>query len=207
MVRYVRWSLGLLIAGLLVGGPLGYLRYLNANFRNFHIVRDGVLYRSGQLSLNGLKCVVHDYGIKTVVTLRDAHNPGEPVPDAVEEAFCLKEDIYYVRITPRAWWGPDNSVPAEKGVRTFQEVMDDPKNYPVLVHCFAGSHRTGAYCAVYRMEYEGWNNRDAQDEMKGYGYANLEEDLDLLWYLEDYRPRKLRQAEESSAPEHSTWIE
>lgn len=203
MVYYVRWFLGLSIVALLIGGPLGYLHCRNANFRNFHVVREGVLYRSGQLSLNGLKRVIHDYGIKTVITLRDAHHPGAPPPDAAEEAYCAGQEINYVRIPPRPWWGPDNSVPAEQGVRRFLEVMDDPSNYPVLVHCFAGCHRSGALCAVYRMEYEGWGNHDALDEMKNYGYVSLDEDVDILWYLEDYRPRKSRQipaTEEAAAP-------
>ena len=47
----------------------------------------------------------------------------------------------------------------ENGALTV--VMADPGNYPVLVHCFAGIHRTGAYCAVYRMEFERWDNADA----------------------------------------------
>ena len=200
MARCVRWFLGLAILALLVGAPLGYLRYLKANFRNFHVVHEGVLYRSGQLSLNGLKRVVHDYGIKTIVTLRDAHNPGQSAPDAAKEAYCKKQEIKYVRIPPRVWWGPDNTVPAEQGVRTFLEVMDDPANFPVLVHCFAGSHRSGAVCAVYRMEYEGYSNQEALDEMKNYGYANLDDDVDLLWYLDDYRPRKQQQAPMTAEP-------
>src|SRR5207237_1241596 len=93
------------------------------------------------------------------------------------------------RIPPRPWWASDGSVPAEKGVKVFREVMSDPANYPVLVHCFAGIHRTGAYCAVYRMEFEGWSNARAIAEVKDHGYSNLEEDWDILGYLEQYRPQ------------------
>ncbi len=201
MLNCVRWFLGLSIVAMLVGGPMAYLHYRTVHFRNFHVVRDGVLYRSGQLSLDGLKRAIHDYDIRTVVTLRDAHVPGDPAPDAAEEAYCKEQGMRYVRIPPRAWWASDNSVPAEQGVRTFLEVMDDPSNYPVLVHCFAGYHRSGAYSAIYRMEYEGWTNRNALDEMKNYGYQGLDEHLDLLWYLEDYRPRRQRPAvEEATAP-------
>ena len=39
----------------------------------------------------------------------------------------------------------------------FLAVMDNRANYPVLVHCFAGIHRTGTMCAVFRMEYHGWS--------------------------------------------------
>jgi tyrosine-protein phosphatase SIW14 len=66
--------------------------------------------------------------------------------------------------------------------------MSDPSKYPVLVHCFAGTHRTGAYCAIYRMEQEHWTNAQALAEMKTYGYITLDEEWDILGYLEVYRP-------------------
>jgi tyrosine-protein phosphatase SIW14 len=66
--------------------------------------------------------------------------------------------------------------------------MADPDNYPVLVHCFAGIHRTGAYCAIYRMEQEHWDNADAIVEMKAYGYYNLPDERDILGYMEQYQP-------------------
>lgn len=189
MPRIVRFFLGTCIALGMVGVPVLFAHFRHAQIRNFHVVRNGVLYRSGQLSSAGLKRVVHDYGIKTVVTLRDAYYSGQLPPDLDEQAYCEAEELNHFRITPRPWWAADGSVPAEKGVRQFLEVMDDPANYPVLVHCFAGSHRTGAYCAVYRMEYERWSNVDALAEMKAYGYCNLDDELDILGYLEQYRPR------------------
>jgi protein tyrosine/serine phosphatase len=72
--------------------------------------------------------------------------------------------------------------------------MDDPANFPVLVHCFAGIHRTGAYVAVYRMEHDRWTNAEALDELRAFGYRNLDDEWDVLGYLEQYRPRWWRQA-------------
>jgi tyrosine-protein phosphatase SIW14 len=84
-------------------------------------------------------------------------------------------------------------VPAEEGLRAFRAVMDDSANYPVLVHCFAGVHRTGAYCAVYRMDYEHWSNRQALAEMRLMGYETLGEDRDILDYLVTYQPHRSRE--------------
>jgi tyrosine-protein phosphatase SIW14 len=189
MPRFLKWVFGLLIAALVIGGPIGYAHYLRANFRNFRVVHEDVLCRSGQMSLPALQQVVRDHGIKTVITLRDSYRPGEPPPDLAEEKWCQAQDILHIRIPPRYWEAADNSVPAEEGVLKFLEIMDDPKNHPVLIHCFAGSHRTGAYCAVYRMEYEHWSNADAIDEVKEFGYIRLDEEVDILGYLERYQPR------------------
>jgi tyrosine-protein phosphatase SIW14 len=188
MSRYLPYLFSALIVGLLVGGPLAYSNYRHAALRHFRVVEDGVLYRSGQLTLPGLKRLIHDYGIKTVVTLRDAARAEVPPPDLEEETFCKGQEMNYLRVTPQTWWASDGSVPAEKGVKDFLAVMSDPANYPVLVHCFAGIHRTGAFCAVYRMEFHHWSNERAIAEVVAQGYSNLDEELDLLTYLEQYRP-------------------
>jgi protein tyrosine phosphatase (PTP) superfamily phosphohydrolase (DUF442 family) len=207
MSRSLSVFFSLLLVALLVGGPAAYAVYTQRTFRNFREVRAGVLYRSGQLSLDGLKRVIYDYGIKTVVSLRDAYTPGEGPPDFAEEAYCLGQEITYCRIPPRNWWAPDGSVPAEQGVQRFLEVMDCPDNYPVLVHCFAGVHRTGAYCAVYRMEYERWTNSEAIAEVKACGYSNLDDEWDILTFLEEYRPRWLAADKTPEAPElHKTFF-
>jgi protein tyrosine/serine phosphatase len=191
MAKGLRLLLGILVVLALVGGPVVFALHLQAEMRNFRVVREGVLYRSGQMSVAGLRRLVHDRGIRTVVSLRDALKPGELPPDRDEEEFCLKEGIVHIRIPPRHWEGPDGSAPADEGVRTFLKVMRDPDNYPVLIHCFAGVHRTGAYCAVYRIEFEGWSNTQAIAEVKGCGYANLDDEWDILGYLEHYRPGRL----------------
>jgi protein tyrosine/serine phosphatase len=200
MSRPLQWAFGLLIAALIVGGPLAYLRYEKANLRNLRVVRDGVLYRSGQLSARGLKHVIEQYGIRTVVSLRDADAPGKPPPDLREEEYCRLQEINFYRLPPRAWELSNGIAPVEPNVRQFRAILDDPKNHPVLLHCFAGAHRTGAYCAVYRLEYEGWPLAAALDEMRACGYEKLDEEWDILDYLESYRPRWLRQIEESGFP-------
>ena len=194
MPRYLPPFFGTLIAFTVIGIPLSYSYYRQTQMRNFHAVRQGVLYRSGQMSLAGLKTAIHDYGIKTVITLRDPTYPDGARPDLSEEEYCENEEITYCRISPRNWWAPDGLVPAEEGVQRFREIMDNPQNFPVLIHCFGGIHRTGAYCAIYRMEYEHWSNAQAIAELRAGGYKDLDDEWDLLGYLEQYRPRGQQKA-------------
>jgi protein tyrosine/serine phosphatase len=172
----------------LIAGPVVYACHRQNQTRHFRVVRDGVLYRSGQTTLAGLRRLVDDFGIRTVVSLRDSYVLGGTPPDAAEEEFCQGMDILYVRISPRAWEAPDGPPPVEEGVKRFLEVMADRRNYPVLVHCCAGTHRTGAYCAIYRMEFEGWSNARAIAEVKAEGYVNFDVEPDIRHYLENYRP-------------------
>ncbi len=175
---------GVLVVGLALASPVAVAIHLRAQAPNFHIVRDGVLYRSGQMSVAGLKTTSHDLGIRTVVNFRDGSQPA----DRAEEAYCLSAGIRFVRIPPMSWDGKRGTAEIDAGVDRFLAVMNDPKNYPVLVHCMAGIHRTGAYCAIYRMEREGWSNERAIAEMKAHGYINFDEEPDIRDYLSTYRP-------------------
>lgn len=195
MTRAFPWTMGTLVIGVLVGLPWGYASYRQKNLRNLRVVKPGVLYRSGQLSLVGLERAVHDYGIRTVVTLRDADVSGDLPPDWAEEDHCRELALKHVRITPRRWESPvGGPPPADQGVCAFLQVMDDPGNYPVLIHCFAGVHRTGAHVAIYRMEFDRWTNAEALEELRACGYRNLDDEWDVLGYLEQYRPRWWREA-------------
>jgi tyrosine-protein phosphatase SIW14 len=186
--RPIQTVAGVVITLFLLVGPVFYAFHVQAQMRNFAPVQEGVLYRSGQMSLIGLKQVINDYGIRTVISLRDAAVPGEPPPDREEEKYCRDMEIAYHRLPPREWWAPSGTPPVEANVRKFREVLANPDNYPVLIHCFAGIHRTGAYVALFRMEHEHWSNAAAIAEMKRWGYFNLDFEADVLGYLEQYSP-------------------
>jgi tyrosine-protein phosphatase SIW14 len=185
MMTLLRCTFASLIGALMVGAPWWYQANHEKHYRNFHVVSAGKLYRSGQLDLEGLQQVVHRYGIKTIVCLRDA----DSALSQNEESWARAHALNFVRIPQRPWRGLDATVPAEQGLSGFRAVMNEPAHYPVLVHCFAGVHRTGAYCAVYRMDYDGWSNRAALAEMRLMGYQTLGDDRDILGYLASYRPR------------------
>lgn len=175
-------NMTLVIAGVAV--PIALALHEKEQQRNFRVVRPGVLYRSGQMSLEGLKRVIHEHGIRTVVSLRDSVVPGKPPPDHEEEEYCIRQEMNYIRLTPQRWEGDHGEEPPiEPNVQQFLAVMRDPKNHPVLVHCFAGEHRTGAYTALYRMEFEGWPVEKAMAEMKACGYDNLDNEYDIMGYL------------------------
>lgn len=172
--------------------PLAFALQTQKNTKNFRVVKEGVLYRSGQMSLDGIKRIIHDYGIRTVISLRDARKPGNPPPDADEQKECVGLGLHYLRITPHRWLNDQNGFsPADENVADFLELVRDPKKHPILVHCFAGIHRTGAYSAVYRISEEGWSKDSALAELNLLGYDNLYEEKDILGYLKAFKSEKI----------------
>lgn len=185
--------LALAIVGLVVAGPVCYAVYRSTHMRNFGVVEDGVLYRSGQLTPDAFDQVVRERHIKTVVSLRTTRVVGKYPPDHWEESYCELHNVKHVRIVPRVWGADEKGeVPAEQAVQEFLRVMDDPTNHPILVHCFAGIHRTGMMCAVYRMEYDRWPVDKAISEMHVYGFAPEDLTSDVESYLRAYVPRQPR---------------
>jgi tyrosine-protein phosphatase SIW14 len=200
MSRTAQWISGILLAMLIAGGPIAWSKYRKDRYRNFRTVEAGVLYRSGQLNLAGLQRVIHDHGIKTVVTLREARNPGEPEPDAAEQLYCRGQEMKYHRLP---FWRADGWAPDEANVARFMAIMDDPKNYPVLVHCFAGKHRTGTFVAVWRMEKQRWSNAEAIAELKANGYDHLQAHEDVDGFLKSYVPSWKRAAADKTSGKYS----
>jgi protein tyrosine/serine phosphatase len=185
MLRLLTNGVGTVVVLLLIAAPVGFALHQQKQVRHFREVHAGVLYRSGQTTIPGLRRLIHDYGIRTVICLRD----GQTAADRAEEDYCRSQDILFVRLPPRSWGDGTGEVPAEENVRKFRAVMADPRNHPALIHCFAGMHRTGAYCAIYRMEFQHWSNEQAIAEVKACGYKNLDDEWDVLGYLESYRPQ------------------
>ena len=182
-----------LVAVLIVGVPLAYRSYTSTKYRNFRVVRPDVLYRSGQMSGSGLASTVEQYGIKTVVSLRDIRDDGKPAPDKDEVAYCAAHGIRHVVLSPANWASVNGQpAPVEPNVAAFLKILDDPAAKPVLVHCFAGIHRTGGYVSLFRMEYDGWPAEDAIREMKSMGTVRTTFDEEIPDYLRAYTPRSLR---------------
>ena len=174
----------------MVAAPLVYATHVNTHLRNFRVVEEGVLYRSGQLTPEGLDRVLRDYRIKTVVTLRTSRTAALP-PDDWEQGMCAAMGLNHVRIVPRVWGADETGeIPAEQAVQEFLEVMDKKENHPVLVHCYAGIHRTGTMCAIFRIDYHGWSAERAMSEMQLYGFAPEDMHEHISGYLRDYKPRR-----------------
>ncbi len=99
------------------------------------------------------------FGVKTVIDLQEDGDVSEP---ALVESAGMK----FVRI-------PMNThvPPTPEQLTSFLQLVNDPANQPVFVHCAGGRHRTGVMTAAYRMAEEGWTADRAFKEMKQYRFG------------------------------------
>lgn len=199
MLLAVRWVLGALVVLIVAGGPYAFFRYQYAHAKRLREVVPGRFYRSGQMTADGFREVFEKYGIRTVINLQH-ENPDPLIPDhwmgkptERESEICNKHGVTYVLLTPDIMSEYNTVETKPPVVDEYLKILDDEKNYPILIHCKAGLHRTGRLTAIYRMEYEGWSIGAALRELRdnGYGYlASSENDPYVVQFIQNYKPRK-----------------
>jgi len=124
------------------------------------------VYKSGVIPPNKIAEVVKEHNIKSIIDLRfpgtgdDVNNPEIPAELTAEMQAAAKiKGLNYFNI------GSDQ-VPEQHNLDAYFKVMDNPENYPVLIHCFHGVGRAEMYAALYRIEYENWDRDDARKETR-----------------------------------------
>ena len=198
MPTWSRWLLAFLVLATVLGVPALRYRSEYTNRKRFREVAPGRLYRSGQFTAGGLRAIVRDHGIRTVINLQeenaDPYMPEEwlSAPHVLESDLCRQLGLNYY-----ALFGGEGVSEAElrNGKRPaviddYLRILDDPANDPVLIHCKAGLHRTGRLTAIYRMEYENWSAGEAMQELRANGYGNFmasEADEYIVQYVQTYR--------------------
>ena len=170
-----RWLLPVLILGAAPAAwfglnGLGYVledpsRY--PGLESFEAVEGGRLYRSGQLTGEDFAAAIEKHGIRTVLCVRGGYrNPLQNAWYRRETDYCREHGVNFVHapMTSREN-DPDN----EAAIRRFWELVDDPANHPILVHCEAGVDRTGVLSYLYRVHRQGWSEEEARREMMDRG--------------------------------------
>lgn len=172
--------------------PLVVARNWIHSQRNFRVVEAGVLYRSGQMDVAGLRRAIHDHGIRTVITLRDDSAAGGSEAALRERDLVQQRCLNYVALPVKGWSAPkgQKEAPAMANVRKLLGILADKRNHPVLIHCYAGFHRTGIYVAICRLERNGWDLDRTIHEMRVCGYDTLEDHADVQAFLDNYKPGK-----------------
>ena len=138
-----------------------YIYDMNIN-HNFETITEGKVYKSGVIPPNEIESYVKKYHIKSIVDLRfpgtgdDINNPEIPSElTAEKDAVAKIKGVTYFN-------NGSDQVPAQKNLDVFFKIMDNPNNYPVLIHCYHGVGRAEMYSALFRIEYEGWDKDKAR---------------------------------------------
>jgi protein tyrosine phosphatase (PTP) superfamily phosphohydrolase (DUF442 family) len=124
---------------------------------NFHVVQEGALYRSAQLSGSSLDGYIEQYGIKTVINLRGRHPDQQWYVD--EKSVADRNHVMLFDIPTSA-----ETLTSKENIRAILEVFDSSPR-PILVHCRAGVDRTGEVAALWVLDQQKRSRAEALDEL------------------------------------------
>ena len=134
------------------------------NIPRFQKVADG-FYRGGQPDRNGFT-YLKNQGIKTVINFKE-ENDEEPIVRA------LGMNYVHIPMKVTVW-----SRISDLSIQKYFDVVNNPANFPVFVHCERGADRTGAMVGFYRIGVQGWNGARAYKEAREIG---------MRWWYEGLR--------------------
>jgi len=148
------------------------------------VVQPGALYRSGVLKPHHLETVIQRYGIRTVVNLRSVKERSDGEWYQREKAICASANVAMLDLPIRG------DVPREDQVEQWFAMLEDPRQYPILIHCAQGVMRTGGMIALYEMEFLKKSNREALNDMPLFGHhLDGSRHGPLRQFILDYVPR------------------
>jgi protein tyrosine phosphatase (PTP) superfamily phosphohydrolase (DUF442 family) len=137
---------------------------------------DDRVARGGQPTAEGLRNLA-DAGFRTIVDLR---GKDERWKDEKKLAEAL--GIKYVNVPMQGM-----HTPHDRQIARALKALADERAGPVFVHCKRGADRTGVVIACYRMEHDGWSNREALQEARDLGMYWYQ--FPLQRYIQSYRPQ------------------
>jgi protein tyrosine/serine phosphatase len=172
------------IALTMVGlGTLGYVKLVRPNIvpKNFDVVEAGKLYRSGWLTPAATHTVVEGNHIKTIVDLGgyDIKPEGERIAERTAKALGVERRVF--RLNGDGTGNPNAYVEALR-------IITDPAKQPVLLHCSAGSERTGVCVLLYREIVQGHAFEADLNETYAHGH-DPSRNQRLKPYLEEWHTK------------------
>lgn len=147
---------------------------------NFQVIAPG-LYRSSMPQFGNFE-ILEDLSLKTIITLVDKKM-------TLEYGNFITSSGIIQHVIPIEANKADRIPSTVEAVHKVMELMLDPRNYPMLIHCNQGKHRTGCMTACFR-KICGWSDEAAIEEYVKHS-APKDRKLDKI-FIQNFDPSPMK---------------
>lgn len=177
---------GVVLIAFLVTGIVVFDKYFKNSIipKNFAQVDDqGLLFRAGLIDQSVVDDVLKDHDIGLVLSMT-----AKQADIGTQEDHNIQAVVNTARrmgIEQHFWsLGGDGTGELERYIAAVSQLKDaHDAGRPTLVHCSAGSYRTGGVFAIWRLFVQGWEPQRVRDEM---GFYGMDDDNVLIAYLNEH---------------------
>ena len=126
------------------------------HIKNFHTIKPGVLYTSGQPRGMDYTRLLYKYHIGTIVNIRSASEHREENWYNEEVTWVRNNGVKYFELPIDRSINRANYFPDQATQKEFLKIMADKTNLPVLLHCSDGRKRVSMLTAVWAVKDQGY---------------------------------------------------
>ncbi len=179
IVKYKKYSRLFLLLLIVAMSVWVWKHFLEDRFipKRFGVVEQGQIYRSGRLNEALIEDTLKQYRIAEIIDLT-GHDPGNAEQQA-EIRASQQLGIERIELSLHGDGTGDIRNYAQAIARIDEATHH---NKPILVHCAAGTQRTGGVIAAYRLLVQNKATREVYQEMTEYDWRP-QRDQAVLQYL------------------------
>jgi protein tyrosine/serine phosphatase len=130
------------------------------HIKNFFVVREDVLYTSGQPRRMDYTRLLYRYHIGTIVNVRTAAEHRERNWYNEEITWVRNNGVKYFELPVDRSVNRADYFPDEATQRQFLDIIRDKNNLPVLLHGSSGRKRVSMLAAVWLIKAEGFSTKE-----------------------------------------------
>jgi protein-tyrosine phosphatase len=188
--RRVRLAFAATLLGAAVGG--GWCVYQHHRYKHFAAHEEGMIYRSAWLGPGVLSELIEEHQLRTIVNLC---RPDEMTSDhwSDQRQAVTKAGGRLLTIPM-----PTSIAPDDPDLEPHLALLQDPDNYPMLVHCQHGVTRTAKFLAIYDIVFRGMTAAESLAAQPLFGRD--EHNVNVRAFAREFEARH-RNLYESALPE------
>ena len=161
MFRHKNWLIALILLSL--GGAGGYAYWHHQKYKHLAVHEAGMMYRSAWVEPDTFSELIERYQIRSVVNLCNPGEMGEARWEGQRKAVT-NAGAKLMELPMPTTVNADDPLVAK-----HIELLNNPDNYPMLVHCQHGVTRTAKFIAIYDIIYRNKTAKQSLDAQPLFG--------------------------------------